>query len=556
MDELSEHDTVVTRLKHWSMANPDKPAFIYSAPGGQRHVFTREQLYSLSRRAATWLRKKGITERDRILVLPTQSPEQLFMVMGATVLGVVTLTSQIILSDGRDIISAAQCGDLTTIVVDRSDEMSVSILKKFIPDFKEGTVKCSVVPTLKRVTFCNNAAWGSQPSFIDAISCEDEVEPVDCDPDDVAVLMATSGSTGLQKLVPRTHRQVLKIGQLSVTAFGVRKDDTVFNAGGFGWISGFPTQYLATGITRVLPLTTGAPPADPTKHLWDLLCQEKPTAGYFHPTVIEHLLGRPDLVYQKGAWRLRVMSTGSRPVNKNVLCVLGVLASEIRVVYGSTEAGFNLCKSYTEETQPFQAENFNCGKPFMDQKVRVVNDELQDVPANTKGQLLIKNEVIFSGYLKQPGETQEMMAEGGWFKPGDVASVDDSGDVFVYGRGSDVIVISSLSLYPEPMEVQLLDLPGVAEVALLSVPDEEFMNRPCLCVVPDTTLTGNSPTSDDILEASAAIFNKDLVESFAYWKAAIPKFCLFFQQFPKSLNGKLQRKLLRQQVLERLGIQE
>ncbi|KAK7471450.1 hypothetical protein BaRGS_00035886 [Batillaria attramentaria] len=555
MDDVKPTDTVITRLRHWSITSPDKPAFIYATPGGTRLEFTRAQLYSLSCRAATWLCGKGVGRGDVVLCILPSSPEELFLVMGAVLLGATTVTYSIVFADGRDVINLMNLSDVTTIAVDARDENSISILKKHVPDLAEGKVACDAVPSLSNVVFCNKDAWNSRPSFLDDVATQIEAAPVDCQPDDVVVLWPTSGSTGFCKVVPRTHRDVLLIGQQSVEAFGARPGETVHNPAGFGWISGYPTQYLAVGITRVVLISSGSPTQDRSKLLWDFLCQEQPTAGFFKPSDIEALMSGGGPACRQGAWRARVMGTGSRPIKRKDLAgVLGVLTSEIRVVYGSTEAGFNLYKSYTDVSQ---VEDFNCGQTFLGQEVKVVDSDLQEVPVNTKGHVIVRNGAIFSAYLKQPEQTREMKAEGGWYRTGDGAYRNQNGDVFVVGRESDVIMINGQILYPQQLEQELSGFDGVTDVAIVGIPDEEVFNRPCICVVRDKQATGAEPvSSEDILRQCGAAFNQSLLGSSKEWASAPPKYCLFFDAFPFSRNGKLQRKLLRQKVLERLGIAE
>ncbi|KAK7466568.1 hypothetical protein BaRGS_00037352 [Batillaria attramentaria] len=142
MDQIKATDTVTTRLQHWSVTNPDTPAFIYAKPGGTRHVYTREQVYSLSRR--------GVSRGDVVLCLVPSSPEQLFIVFGCSLLGAPVLVIPIILSDGRDIVVMMNLGNVNTIVLDAEDETSISILKKHIPGLAEGKVTSDVIPSLSK----------------------------------------------------------------------------------------------------------------------------------------------------------------------------------------------------------------------------------------------------------------------------------------------------------------------------------------------------------------------------------------------------------------------
>nr|KAG5687769.1 hypothetical protein BaRGS_025663 [Batillaria attramentaria] len=154
----------------------------------------------------------------------------------------------------------------------------------------------------------------------------------------------------------------------------------------------------------------------------------------------------------------------------------------------------------------------------------------------------------------KPDETAKVKVDGGWLKPGDIASMDENGDVFVYGRESDIIMIRGLFLYPQLLEAEFSNLPGIAEVAIVATPDEQYVNRPCLCVVRDKNAKMAPLSAADILTRCADSFNKVLMAGSAELQGAVPKYCLFFEALPLNRNGKLQRKILREQVLQRLGI--
>lgn len=94
-------------------------------------------------------------------------------------------------------------------------------------------------------------------------------------------------------------------------------------------------------------------------------------------------------------------------------------------------------------------EDFKCGKPVKGVEIMVVDDNLKEVPPNTKGNIMIKNNGFFSGYLKQPGVTGVALPEEGWFRPGDIGWLNDEGEIFIEGRQSEAISIGSFKMFPQ-----------------------------------------------------------------------------------------------------------
>lgn len=100
-------------------------------------------------------------------------------------------------------------------------------------------------------------------------------------------------------------------------------------------------------------------------------------------------------------------------------------------------------------TNSLQVQDCNCGKPGKDLQVKIVDDSLEEVPPYTKGEIIIKHNGIFSGYLKQPELTASATPEEGWFRPGDIGYINDEGEVFVEGRKSEVISIGPWMMHPQ-----------------------------------------------------------------------------------------------------------
>lgn len=258
------------------------------------------------------------------------------------------------------------------------------------------------------------------------------------------------------------------------------------------------------------------------------------------------------------------MTTGGYPVtvaSSGAAAALETLTEELRVLYGTTETGAALVKVWRRLAQ---VESFNCGQPLPKQEMKLVDDEDRVIEeANRRGLLLVRNDVIFRGYLKQEGERGESVTADGWYRTGDTTWRDDKGDYFVEGRSADHVIVLGRKVSPVLLEHMLHNHPSVEEVAVVGVPDLDTVGRPCLCVIPKRTTTSTDGTdSRNVCEVSEEemieVYKKNFHHNFAVSEEeiqlSIPQHCLFYDKFPRSWNGKLQRKELRTSVLKRLGL--
>ncbi|PVD18860.1 hypothetical protein C0Q70_21417 [Pomacea canaliculata] len=283
----------------------------------------------------------------------------------------------------------------------------------------------------------------------------------------------------------------------------------------------------------------------------DLLKKESVDSAVLLPPTIKTLLARADLLQCDVTWRLPLIITGANAVRTDVAPAIGPLTSELRVVYGCTEVGFVSYKTYDD---PGKVVNFNCGRHVDGMAVKIVDDNLREVPPNTKGEVMIKHNGFFTGYLNQPDLTADATPEDGWFRPRDLAYINNEGDLFVEGRQSEVIAISSWRFYPQLLESHLMECPGVHDVAVVAIPDKDFENLPCVCVVQDPRPEAPRVVPDHLLRACAEYFQDSFVQLSKQAELSVPKVCLVFDKFPLNPNGKVQRRALRALAVERLGL--
>ena len=170
------------------------------------------------------------------------------------------------------------------------------------------------------------------------------------------------------------------------------------------------------------------------------------------------------------------------------------------------------------------------GVPVPGTDVRLVDAEGRDVAPGQPGELLVRGPPVMQGYWQRPDETARVLKDG-WLATGDVATIDDEGYITIVDRKKDMILVSGFNVYPNEVEAVLAAHPGVAEVAVIGMPDETSGEAVCAFVVrKDPALTDTELR--DYCRKSLTAYK-------------VPRVVHFRADLPKSPVGKVLRKDLR-----------
>jgi fatty-acyl-CoA synthase len=174
----------------------------------------------------------------------------------------------------------------------------------------------------------------------------------------------------------------------------------------------------------------------------------------------------------------------------------------------------------------------SAGVPHFFTDVRVVDSDLAEVRPGEKGEVVVKGPNVMSGYWRQADETAQAFLPGGWFRSGDVATVDEDGYVSIVDRIKDMIISGGENIYPAEVEAALYDHPGVADCAVIAVPDARWGEVGRAVVV--------SASDAPIDEADILRF---LDGRLARYK--VPKSVVFVDEIPRTASGKVLKRPLR-----------
>ncbi len=294
----------------------------------------------------------------------------------------------------------------------------------------------------------------------------------------VAVALGTSGSTGRPKVALHTHRGLLHKARVMSGVHGLGPDDAILLPAPLAHISGLLNGVLlgVSGL-RVVPMAKW----DPVQAL-DLIERDQVTFMIGPPAFFVSLVNAPG--FTPAAVRsLRLISCGGSGVTPAfVESTAATLSCRVKRTYGSTEAP--TVTTSTSLDPPDRAATTD-GHPVGQVELRTVDPATGlDTPVGHAGELLVRGPELFVGY-DDPEATAAAFAEGGWFRTGDLATLDEDGWLTIVGRIKDVIIRGGENIATMEIESVLEAHPDVREAVVVGAPDERLGERVCAFVVLD-----------------------------------------------------------------------
>lgn len=345
---------------------------------------------------------------------------------------------------------------------------------------------------------------------------------------DIAQLLYTSGTTSAPKGAIMTHRALVHEYMSSLMSLDFAPTDRAVHA--------LPLYHSAQMHVFLLPLLSiGAHnivvPAPVPEQLLAIFEEREINSFFAAPTVWVALANSPDLD-TRNLESLRKAYYGASIMPGPVLAKLRQRLPKLGFYncFGQSELG-PLCAVLRPEEHDDHAAS--AGRPVFFVETRVVNGDGNDVGVDEQGEILYRSPQLCEGYWNRPEATAEAF-DNGWFHSGDLVTVDENGFIEVVDRVKDVINTGGVLVASRQVEDAIFELPQVAEVAVVGVADEKWIEAITAFVV-------IKPDQPEITEAEVLTHVKDRLAGFK-----VPKRVDFVAELPKNSAGKILKRQLRE----------
>jgi fatty-acyl-CoA synthase len=431
----------------------------------------------------------------------------------------------------------------------------VGMTNEVMPELKDsapGELRSSTLPYMRNVIFISppSAPETKTPdgmwSWKDVREKCSEISKADlanrqasCDPNDTINIQYTSGTTGNPKGAMLTHYNLVANGYYTGEGMKFTGEDRLCIPVPFYHCFGCVLGNLACvthGSTMVIPSEY----FEPLKVL-EAVQQEKCTALHGVPTMFIAQLGQDQFSdFDLSSLRTGMMAGSPCPIEVMRQVVDQMGAREITIGYGQTEASPVITLTRTEDTLERRVSTVGTALPNVE--VKLVDPETGvDTPTGEQGELLTRSFMVMKGYYNLPDATASAIDKDGWLHTGDLATVDADGYYRITGRLKDMIIRGGENVYPREIEEFLYTHPKVADVQVIGVPDERFVEEVMAWVM---LKPGETADEEEIRE-----FCKGKI---AHYK--IPRYVKMASEFPMTVTGKIQKYRMREMSIEELSL--
>ncbi len=352
--------------------------------------------------------------------------------------------------------------------------------------------------------------------------------------DELAAVLFTSGTEGLPKGVMLTHNNILASERAYCARLNLTWQDVFMMPAPLGHATGFlhgVTAPFLIGARSVL-LDIFTPDA-----CLALLEQQRCTCMLGATPFVYDLL---NLLEKQPAdlSALRFFLCGGTTIPKKVARECQQRGIKLLSVYGSTESSPHAVVNLDDPLSRFMHTD---GYAAAGVEIKVVDDAHKTLPPGCEGEEASRGPNVFMGYFDEPELTARALDEEGWYYSGDLCRMDEAGYIKITGRKKDIIVRGGENISSREVEDILLQHPKIHYACVVAMPDERLGERSCAYVVL------KAPHHSLSLEEVVAFFSRKRVAKYKY-----PEHIVVIEKLPRTASGKIQKFLLRKDIMRRL----
>jgi acyl-CoA synthetase (AMP-forming)/AMP-acid ligase II len=383
--------------------------------------------------------------------------------------------------------------------------------------------------------------WPSIEDYERLLSNGDKKEPgIKILDNDMMSIFFTAGTTGTPKGAMRTHKHIVSNAIAGVIELKVSYDERA--------LISFPMYHVACedniGRHFFMPNTLfirREGQFDP-KEVLGLLSTEKITMCQFVPTMIHALLQHGDIErYDLSRLRL-ILYTGAPMPVELLKKALQKFKCNFAQLYGQTESGPLTTILHPEDHVLEGSERqlrrlASAGRPIVNFEIRIIDEQGKDVPLGEVGEIIGRSEAMMKRYWRLPKESKEKLKDG-WLHTGDLGNFDEDGYLYIVDRRNDMVISGGVNIYPREVEEVLYQHPSVLEASVIGVPDDYW---------------GEAVEAIIVLKEKATVSEAEIIEFCGEHLAGYkkPKSVEFWQELPKSPQGKILKRTIREHFLKK-----
>ena len=356
--------------------------------------------------------------------------------------------------------------------------------------------------------------------------------------DDAINIQFTSGTTGAPKGATLTHHNILNNGYFVAEAMRFTAKDRVcipvplYHC--FGMVMG-NLGCITHGAAMVYPGEGFEPLA-----VLETVAAERCTALYGVPTMFIAELNHPDFGrFDLSSLRTGCMAGAPCPIEVMRRCIDDMHMRDVTIAYGMTETSPVSFQTSVEDSLERKVSTIGRVHPHVE--VKIVDGDGRVVPPGVAGELCTRGYSVMLGYWADAGKTADAVDQAGWMHTGDLATLDEDGYGNIVGRLKDMVIRGGENVYPREIEEFLFRHPKIESVQVIGVPDPKYGEELCAWVK-------LKPGENDTAEAIQAYCRNRI----AHYK--IPRYIRFVDAFPMTVTGKVQKFVMREQMIRELGL--
>jgi fatty-acyl-CoA synthase len=492
-------------LRYWAERRPDAPALRFHDV-----TLTWHELAADAARVAHGLTGLGVAAGDRVGILSGNSVEWCTATLGALAAGamVVPLNVRLAPAELAFIVDHAGCAavvvdaaHLDALAAVRHELASVAVIT--VGGELDGAVRWEDLVAGRPVELPDPGATG----------------------DDVAFICYTSGTTGRPKGAMLTHANVILASTHRILADAWGYEDRMYLPFPLAFTGGVITCWMAIHVAGGLLVLDDV--VDPARIL-DVIEAHRITILLAVPVIWEAMIRLPRFA-SADVSSLRLACSGGAPVPEALLRALQAAGIPVAQGYGLTEGTGMSCMLTGAEALSHVG---SAGRRFMFTELRVVRDDGTRTDPDEVGEVLIRGVDVMKGYWRDPDATAAAIRDG-WLHTGDLGTMDDEGYVRIVDRAKDMLISGGLNVYPAEVERVIAAVPGVAEVAVLGIPDERWGEAPCAVIRRAPGPDGDGCDDTAVLAACRAELADYKVPRLLVWRDA---------ELPRGMSGKVLKR--------------